>query len=129
MKYEAGLVKSFVNLDAWQESHKLAIMIYDLTKQFPKEEIFGLTNQMRRCAVSVVSNIAEGFNRRSSKEKIRFYFISLGSVAEMQSQLLIARDVKYINNDNFSPIAKQTVKVHKILNGLIKKTRSMLPAS
>jgi four helix bundle protein len=89
-------IKSFINLDAWKEGHKLVMAIYKITDCFPNKEMFGLTSQMRRCSVSITSNIAEGFTRNSYKEKIQFYFISLGSVTELQNQLIIARDIGYI---------------------------------
>jgi len=75
-------IKNFQNLKVWQKSHKLVLEIYKITNLFPKEEIFGLTSQMRRCAASVTSNIAEGFNRKSYKEKNNFYHISLGSTVK-----------------------------------------------
>jgi len=96
------------------------LMVYEVTKKFPKEEMFGLTNQLRRAVVSVTSNIAEGFSRQSYKEKTRFYSMSLGSTTEVQNQILIAKDVKYINNNEFQKIAQQTIIVHKLINGLIK---------
>ncbi len=113
-------------MDAWKEGHKLVLEIYRTTKNFPKEEIFVLTNQMRRCVVSITSNIAEGFSRQSYKEKIQFYSISLGSITELQNQLLIARDISYINEESFQEIAQQAVKVHKITNGLIKASKTII---
>lgn len=117
---ENAKIKSFTNLNAWKEGHKLVIEIYQITKNFPKEELFGLTNQMKRAAVSITSNISEGFSRQSFKEKIQFYSIARGSVTEIQNQLLIAKDVKYFTADKFNKVAKQTVIVHKLINGLIK---------
>jgi four helix bundle protein len=117
---------SFTGLEAWREGHKLVLNIYKITKFFPKEEIFGLTNQMRRCAVSVTSNIAEGFSRHRWKEKLQFYSITLGSMTELESQLLIARDIKYLDNKIFEQIANQMVQVSKLVNGLIKKSKSMI---
>ncbi|MDO8492887.1 MAG: four helix bundle protein [bacterium] len=119
-------IHSFTDLVAWKDSHKLAIMIYEATKSFPKEEIFGLTNQIRRASVSVVSNIAEDFSRSSAKEKIQFYSVSLGSLTEVQSQLFIARDIQYINKEGFDRILEQTITVSKLCNGLIKKSRSTI---
>ena len=113
-------IKSFTDLEAWKESHKLVLMIYEITKEFPKDEIFGLTSQLRRAAVSIVSNIAEGFTRESSKEKARFYFISKSSNTEVQSQLLVARDLRYVKEEVFNNIAKQSIKVNKLISGLIK---------
>lgn len=117
---ENAKIKSFTDLVAWLEGHKLVLEIYKATKNFPKEELFGLINQIRRAAVSITSNIAEGFSRQSNKEKIQFYCISRGSLTELQNQLLIAKDVGYLVNEKFKKIAEQTVKVHKLINGLIK---------
>jgi four helix bundle protein len=79
--------------------------------------------------VSITANLAEGFSRQSYKEKLQFYSISLGSITELQNQLLIAKDVKYISNQEFKKAADQTIKVHKILNGLIKGTKSRISNS
>lgn len=117
-------IKSFTDLKAWQEGHRLVLMIYETTRNFPKEEQFGLVSQVRRAAVSITSNIAEGFSRQSFKEKIQFYSIALGSLTELQNQLLVAKDVNYINEVSFDKIAKQTVVVSKIMNGLIKSSMS-----
>lgn len=119
-------IRSFSDLEAWKKSHELVLAVYKATDSFPDKELFGITNQLRRAGVSTASNIAEGFNRHSSKEKIRFYSISLGSVAEIQSQLLIARDIGYLESSDFSSLADKTIVVHKLLNGLIKKLRLRL---
>jgi four helix bundle protein len=113
-------IKSFTDLIAWQEGHKLVLKVYEITKNFPNYEMFGLTSQMRRCAVSITSNIAEGFSRRTNKDKIKFYHTSLGSITELQNQLLIARDVSFINQDDFINLAEQTTSVQKVLHGLRK---------
>jgi len=117
-------IKSFADLNSWKEGHKLVLLIYKFTDNFPKEEIFGLTNQIRRTTVSITSNIAEGFSRASIKEKMQFYYISLSSLTEVQNQLIIARDVKYINSAIFNQLAEQTIIVSKLINGLIKKCKS-----
>lgn len=117
-------IKSFTDLDVWKEGHKLVMLVYETTESFPQKEVFALTNQMRRCVVSITSNIAEGFGRETYKEKVRFYNIALGSLVELQNQLLIARDVKFLDKDKFSKLAHQTVKIQKILSGLIKKSKS-----
>ncbi len=119
-------IKSFTDLDAWKESHKLVLIIYEVTKKFPKDEIFGLTSQIRRATVSITSNIAEGFSRQSYKEKVQFYCIALGSLTELQNQLLISKDINYVSKAEFDSIAAQTVKASKILNGLIKSTKSLI---
>ncbi|MFA6184236.1 MAG: four helix bundle protein [Parcubacteria group bacterium] len=125
MENKKEKIKSFTDLNAWREGHKLVLEIYNITKLFPEDERFGLISQMRRCAVSITSNIAEGFSRKGMKEKIQFYHISLGSITELQNQLLICRDLKILDNDKFKKIAQQTTLVQKITNGLIKSTKYM----
>ena len=117
-------IQSFTDLDVWSEGHKLVIMIYKTTKEFPKEEIFGLVSQMRRAAVSITSNIAEGFSRRSPKEKIQFYSMAHGSLTELQNQILIAKDVGCLDNDKFKQLSEQAISVHKLLNAFIKRTKT-----
>ena len=117
-------IVKFTDLAAWSEGHKLVIMVYEATGQFPKSEIFGLVNQMRRCAVSITSNIAEGFSRNTPKDKNHFYYMALGSATELQNQLLISRDLKYITDSEFQKIANQSVTVHKLVNGLIKSNKN-----
>ena len=117
-------IQTFRDLFAWQEGHKLVLMVYETTKSFPKDELFGLTNQMRRAAVSITSNIAEGFSRQSYKEKTQFYSMSLGSLSEVQNQLLISRDIKYLDDKTFYKIADRTILINKLLNGLIKSIKS-----
>lgn len=117
-------IQSFTDLNTWKEGHRLVLMIYEITRSFPKEELFGLVNQLRRAGVSVTSNIAEGFSRQSYKEKTQFYSVSLGSVTEVQDQILVARDIKYLDESQFQKIAQQTILVHKLINGLIKGSKS-----
>lgn len=126
MDTESKKIQTFTDLNAWREGHKLVLMIYKETKLFPKEELFGLVSQMRRAAVSITSNIAEGFSRQSYKEKIQFYFVAQGSITEIQNQLLIARDVELIPVDRFKKIADQSVEAHKVLSGLIKSSKGFL---
>ncbi|MDX9855989.1 MAG: four helix bundle protein [Candidatus Pacearchaeota archaeon] len=123
---ETGKIRSFTDLIAWQEGHRLVLMTYKLVKKYPKDELFALVTQIRRCVVSITSNIAEGFSRQSYKEKLQFYSIAQGSVTELQNQLLISKDVGYLNNDEFDEIAAQIIKVHKLVSGLIKKTKNIL---
>lgn len=119
-------IQKFTDLNAWKEGHKLVLSIYKITKKFPKDEQYGLSNQLRRCAVSITSNIAEGFSRQSYKEKIYFYSNTLGSITELQNQILISRDTCYINQEEFKEIANQSVVVHKLTNGLIKSSKKNL---
>lgn len=118
MNHERAKIRNFTDLDVWKEGHKLVLMIYQLTQHFPKTEMFGLISQMRRCAVSITSNIAEGFGRQSYKEKVQFYNTTPGSVTELQNQLIVSKDVGFINDKViFQNTLDQTVKVHKIING------------
>ncbi|MFC1678124.1 four helix bundle protein [Patescibacteria group bacterium] len=126
MNQESRKIKSFTQLKTWQEAHKIVLDIYNITKDFPKTEQFGLVTQMRRCAISITSNIAEGFSRQSYKEKVQFYSIALGSLTELQNQLLVTRDVKYITNEKFVYYANQSVVISKLLNGLIKSSKRVL---
>ena len=116
-------ITKFTDLITWQKGHQLVLSVYKIIKQFPDSEKFALSNQMARCVVSITSNIAEGFSRQSKKEKIQFYFTAKGSLTELQNQLLIAKDVKYIRFSEFSVLAQQTVEVHKLINGLIKSLK------
>lgn len=118
-------IKSFTDLRAWKKAHLLVLSVYKVTKTFPAEERFGLTNQMQRAGVSISSNIAEGFSRNSNLEKKQFYYIALGSLTEVQNQLLIARDLGYISAEAFKNIAEQTVVVSKLINGLIKSVKEV----
>jgi four helix bundle protein len=120
-----GAVQSFTGLHAWKQAHALVLMVYSATKTFPKEEMFGLTNQIRRAAVSISSNIAEGFSRTSIREKHQFYSIALGSLSEVQNQVLIAKDVDYLSRDIFHQHAEQTIVVSKLLRGLMRSVKHL----
>ncbi len=116
-------IKTFKDLDVWKEGHKLVLSIYKVSKSFPKEELFGLTSQMRRAAVSITSNIAEGFGRSSYKDKNNFYQMAFGSITELRNQLIIAKDVEYIGLSDFDAIDSQAMLVEKICRGLINKSK------
>ncbi len=118
------IAKSFTNLVVWQKAHTLAIHTYQVVHKFPKEELYGLTSQIKRAVVSVSSNIAEGFARQSNKEKINFYFIALGSLTEIQSQLLLAQDLLFITHEQCSALIDEATVVGKMLNSLISKIKS-----
>lgn len=119
-------IKSFTDLNVWQEGHKLVLMIYDITKNFPQSERFGLIDQMRRSSESVTSNVAEGFGRQTYKDKIKFYYMAQGSLTELKNQLLIAYDVGYIKENNFQKIANKANSVHRLLQGIIRKSKTFL---
>jgi four helix bundle protein len=120
---EFGKITKFTDMVAWKEGHKLVLAVYKITEKFPEWERFVLSNQLIRAVVSITSNIAEGFAKKSSKEKVRFYNTAQTSLIEVQNQLLIARDVGYLDKNDFSDMAKQTVVCHKLIIGLIKATR------
>jgi len=111
---------NFNDLKAWQTGHQVILLIYQETKIFPREEQFGLISQLRRASISITSNIAEGFSRKTAKDKIYFYSISLGSLTEVQNQLLIAKDLEYLKLDSYLGILQLLVQVQKMLHGLIK---------
>lgn len=119
-------IREFTDLQTWQESHKLVLEIYKHSKKFPREEIFGLTSQMQRAAVSITSNIAEGFGRHGYREKVQFYYQAQGSLVELKNQLIIARDVGYLANEHFNKISDLATSAHRLLQGLITKTKTFL---
>ncbi len=111
--------KVYNDLDVWKESRKLVKLIYDLTKNFPQEEIYGLTNQMRRCAVSVPSNIAEGCGRNHVKDSVQFFYISRGSLFELETQLYLSFDQNYIDEPTLKALIENATTCKKLLNGFI----------
>jgi len=120
-------ITRFEDIDAWQEARKLVKMVYDVIKKSPKfRKDFRLVNQVQDAAVSAMSNIAEGFARRSNREFIQFLFISKSSAAEVQSQLYVALDQEYINEDDFGTIYNQAEVVSKMDSGFIKYLYSQL---
>lgn len=120
---ETEKIRSFTDLHAWQQGHRLVVDIYAEAKQFPADEQFGLSSQIKRSAVSVTSNIAEGFGRQGGKEKVMFFYHAHGSLTELKNQLLIARDVGYITTDTFDGLAEQANRTHELLRGLIRGTQ------
>ncbi|MEX2514741.1 MAG: four helix bundle protein [Candidatus Paceibacterota bacterium] len=115
-------ITSFTDLTTWQKGHELVVEIYETTEEFPKREVYALTDQIHRSAVSVTSNIAEGFGRFSYADRLHFYRMARGSLTELQNQLLIARDVGYLGTDKFKALASKTTTVEKLLQGLIRAT-------
>ncbi len=112
--------RSFKELEAWIKARALVKSIYMVTKNFPKEEIFGLAAQIRRCAVSVPSNIAEGYGRQYRKETIHFFYIARGSLYELETQLYISFDLGYLEEKNLNDVIAQLEVCRKLLSGLIK---------
>jgi len=112
-------IKKFTDLKAWKEAHSLVLIVYEESKNFPADERFGITNQMRRSVISVTSNIAEGFGRNSAKDKAQFYAIAKGSALELQSQLYAATDLSYIDSLSKVKIDEQIDLVLRLISGLI----------
>ncbi len=109
----------YIDLNVWTESRELVKLVYELTASFPKREIYGLTSQIRRCAVSVPSNIAEGCGRRTSKETIHFLYISRGSLYELEAQVYISNDMDYVSKNKSEMMLNKITICKKLLNGFI----------
>jgi four helix bundle protein len=116
-------IKNFRDLKIWQRGVQLVEDIYQTTKSFPKEEVYGLTGQLRRAAVSIPSNIAEGFGRFHNKEYAQFLFTALGSCSEVITQLTIAQRLGFIKNNNFENLIGEAEQISKMIMGLVKKLR------
>ncbi len=110
---------SYTELDVWKQSRELVNLIYTTTKSFPKEELYGLTSQIRRSAVSIPSNIAEGLGRNHSKDSLQFFFIARGSQYELETQVYLAFDQQFINHETLEIILDKITTGKKLLNGFI----------
>ena len=118
-------IKSFKDLNIWMRSIKIVKEIYQISKLFPKEEVYGLTNQVRRSAISIPSNIAEGFARFHNKEYRQFLFISLGSCAELSTQMIIALHLGYVENKKADQLLNEIDEISKMTMSLIKKLNNI----
>lgn len=118
------MIKEFTDLNVWKYGHELVLSIYKI--EFPKSELFALEDQIKRAVVSVTSNIAEGFGRQTIREKVQFFYQAHGSLTEVKNQLIIARDLEYINEDNYLRMAELSNNTQRLLIGLIKKTKTYL---
>lgn len=123
---ENAKIRSFTDLNAWKESHKLLILIYQITRQFPREELYSLVDQMRRAVISITSNIAEGFGRQTYREKIQFYYIAQGSLIEVKNQILAAKDIGYLKKEDFDKLTFQANIAHQLLQGLITSSKRFI---
>jgi four helix bundle protein len=117
-------VKNFKDLMVWEKSHQLALDIYCMTRQFPQDERFGLTSQIRRAAASIPTNIAEGCGRDGDRELARFMSIAAGSASEVEYQLLLANDLDYIQDELFKKLEMLVNEVKRMLNGFIEKLKA-----
>ena len=114
------MLKNFKELKVWQKSYELCIEVYKITKSFPAEEKFGLTSQMRRAAVSVPSNIAEGYGRKTIPDYVRCLYIAYGSNCELETQMLLSGNLNYLNNDDQIILIDKIKEVERMLMALIK---------
>ena len=116
-------MKDFKDLKVWVKAHEVTLAIYQRTRNFPREEIYGLTSQMRRAAASVPANIAEGCGRRSDAELHRFLQIARGSASELEYHLLLARDLHFMSDAEFKRIETNVVEVQRMLTSLVQRLR------
>ncbi len=117
-------ITTFTDLDAWKVNHEVALAIYEVTKSFPREEKFGIIDQLRRAASSVTANIAEGFGRYHYLDKIRFYHQARGSNSEVLNFLILAKDLRLLEQKDFERINDLIIQGGRIINGLIRSTES-----
>ena len=117
-------MKNYRDLIVWQKSVHFVTVIYQITKTFPKDEVFGLVSQMRRCAVSIPSNMAEGYGRRSTNDYLRFLQIAMGSVYELQTQLEISKNLKYLSPSRLEEVYELSREIERMLSSLIDKVRA-----
>lgn len=113
-------IKTFKDLKVWQKAYSLVLEVYKASKNFPSEERFGLTSQIRRAAVAIPSNIAEGYARRYLKQYIQFLYIAYGSGAEIETQLMLAKDLGYLKEEKFKELIERYYEIERMLMGLIK---------
>jgi len=112
---EKEVSNSFEDLIVWKKAHAFTLNVYRITKLFPKEELFGLTSQFRRAAVSIAANIAEGYGKKSAKDKLRFYNIAEGSINECKYYILLSKDLQYINEENKCILYEDITAIKKLL--------------
>jgi four helix bundle protein len=117
-------MRDYRKLKVWEKSHKLTLDVYRITSSFPNKEIYGLTSQIRRAAVSIPSNIAEGCGRSGPAELARFCRISLGSASELEYQLLLANDLKYLNDTDYKSVSKHIEEIKRMLTVFVQKVEA-----
>ena len=117
-------MKDFRQLKVWEKSHQLALAVYKATKELPKEELYGLTSQMRRAAMSIPTNIAEGCGRNTDAEFARFLQIAMGSASETEYQLLLSHDLGFLNKEQYDRLNLDVTEVKRMLASLLKTLRA-----
>lgn len=120
-------IKTYADLLVWQKAHSLVLLVYKITEKYPKHELFALTSQIRRAAISVSANIVEGFRRQSLKDSINFYNISDASLEELKYHLLLSKDLNYTNINEYNIIMDKTEEVGKLLTKWLQSQRKFLP--
>ena len=119
-------MRNYQDLQVWAKAHALTLDLYRISRGFPKEEIYGVTSQLRRAALSIGSNLAEGCGRRTSSELARFIRIAMGSASELDYQLIVCRDLGYLKHEDFQRIAKNLVEVRKMLTSFLTKVEEQV---
>ena len=114
------MLKNYKDLKVWQKSYSLCLHIYRISRRFPKEERYGLTSQIRRSAVSIPSNIAEGYGRKTTADYLKSLYISYGSVCELETQILLSGDLDYVDQEKLKVLKDDTSEVERMLKALIK---------
>jgi four helix bundle protein len=120
-------VRDFRELKVWQKSHRLTLRVYEVTGTFPRQEMYGLASQLRRCSASIPANIAEGCGRSGDAELGRFMLISMGSASELEYHLLLASDLGYLNPDQHRDLSQRTREVKRMLSTFITRLRHTKP--
>ena len=118
-------IKHFSDLDAWKVNHQLVLDIYMITKKFPREELFSVTDQIRRAASSITANIAEGWGRFHYADRIRFYYQARGSNCEVQNFLMLSKDLRYISEAEYKNLQDLSTKGVQVINGLIRSVEKI----
>ncbi|MGE5123851.1 MAG: four helix bundle protein [Acidobacteriaceae bacterium] len=120
-------MKDFHKLKVWERAHNLTLNIYAETQAFPKEEVYGLTNQMRRSPASIPTNIAEGCGRNSKAETVHFFNLAIGSASELEYQLILAHDLHYLIDKEYSDMSNELIEVRKMLYAFANRLKSDIP--
>ena len=111
----------------WERAHNLTLAVYKLTRDFPKEELYGLTSQIRRSSTSIPTNIAEGCGRDSQAEMIHFFLVSMGSSSELEYQIILAHDLHFLDDALYEQLISELIELRRMLNAYIQKLKSTLP--
>ena len=119
-------LRNYRDLQVWSKSYVLTLQLYRLSRTFPKEELYGLTSQMRRAALSIGANLAEGCGRRTNAEMARFVRITMGSASELDHHLLLCKDLGFLENDRYRGLARDLTEIRKMLSSLLNSIESEL---